>query len=103
MLIVIFGHLAHRIVSSTFGVEGPVLRVPTGGGKFFTRPYIPRPPQLVHKVGGLGWFAPAKGAKYGVLWAPALCGSMSGKPVSTGDGICTTNLINTPVTKQKIL
>lgn len=98
------GDPAHRSASWASGVEGPVLRARPDRrwGKFFTRPYIPRPPRLVHKVGGLGWFAPAKGAKYGVLWAPVLCGSMSGKPVSTGDGVCTTNLINTPVTKQRI-
>lgn len=73
-----------------------------GGGKFFTRPYIPRPPRASYiRWGKRGWFAPAKGAKYGVLWAPALCGSMSGKPVSAGDGVCTTNLINTTATKQR--
>lgn len=35
-----------RLTRRHSGVAGPVLRAspPLGGGKFFTRPYIPRPP-----------------------------------------------------------
>lgn len=46
-----------RAVRWASGVESPVLRARSDqrwGGKFFTRPYIPRPPWLVHKVGRAG-------------------------------------------------
>lgn len=84
-----------RVERSCFACSSSV------GVSFSRDPIYRDHPSLVHKVGG-GWFAPAKGAKYGVLWAPALCGSMSGKPASASDEVCTMNLINTPLLKLRL-
>lgn len=64
------------------GVEGPVLRArPDSGGKFFTRPYIPRPPRLVHKVGG-GWGGsrPQKGQNTAYSGRPLYVGQCRESP-----------------------